>query len=123
MRKTFLKKAFCSILFLATAMGYSQEAGSIGTLLRNEAKASDINSVRIQVDVQGGSQRKPNLGDYRTPRILGKDLSLNPLGLDLRAQIKCAPVGIYATYSLLPLFLDKGLPSTSMYSVGVSLGL
>ena len=59
MRKTFLKKAFCSILFLATAMGYSQEAGSIGTLLRNEAKASDINSVRIQVDVQGGSQRKP----------------------------------------------------------------
>ena len=67
MRKTFLKKAFCSILFLAAAMGYSQEAGSIGTLLRNEAKASDINSVRIQVDVQGGSQRKPNLGDYRTP--------------------------------------------------------
>lgn len=54
MRKTFLKKAFCSILFLAAAMGYSQEAGSIGTLLRNEAKASDINSVRIQVDVQGG---------------------------------------------------------------------
>lgn len=67
MRKTFLKNTLYSIAFLATTMGYSQEAGSIGTLLRNEAKASDINSVRIQVDVQGGAQRKPNLGDYRTP--------------------------------------------------------
>ena len=63
------------------------------------------------------------IGDYRTPRVLGKDLGINPISLDLRAQIKCAPVGIYATYSLLPLFLDRGLPTTYIYSLGVSLGL
>ena len=80
-------------------------------------------SFGAEFKLRTASSSKVWLGDYRTPRILGKDLGLNPLGLDLRAQIKCAPVGIYATYSLLPLFLDKGLPSTSMYSVGVSLGL
>lgn len=52
-------------LLLSSVVG-AQEAGTIGKLLRNEARASDINSVRIQVDVQGGRNKRPDLRQYRT---------------------------------------------------------
>ena len=80
-------------------------------------------SFGAEFKLRTASSSKVWIGDYRTPRVLGKDLGINPISLDLRAQIKCAPVGIYATYSLLPLFLDRGLPTTYIYSLGVSLGL
>ena len=107
MRKTFLKKAFCSILFLATAMGYSQEAGSIGTLLRNEAKASDINSVRIQVDVQG----------VRTHKEL-------PAFISTRGGVSLRPgdgvIHSWLNRLLLPDTVGTGGDSHTRFPIGIS---
>ena len=47
-------------LFLTQGL-FAQEAGKIGKLLRNEAKASDINSVHIHLDIQGGEYKRPNI--------------------------------------------------------------
>ena len=47
-------------LLLSSVVG-AQEAGTIGKLLRNEARASDINSVNIQVDVQGVRNKRHDL--------------------------------------------------------------
>ncbi|EGD34862.1 MULTISPECIES: DUF4476 domain-containing protein [unclassified Capnocytophaga] len=54
------------VCLLLTQGLFAQEAGKIGKLLRNEAKASDINSVHIQLDIQGGEYKRPNLQQYRT---------------------------------------------------------
>ena len=47
-------------------MTFAQRAGTAGKFLRNEASTSDINSVRIEVDVDGSRNRRPDLQQYRT---------------------------------------------------------
>ena len=51
---------------LLSPMIFAQEAGTIGKFLRNEAKASDINSVRIEIGIEGNSNKRPDLQRYRT---------------------------------------------------------
>ena len=62
-----MREKISLLLFLLGPLLWAQEAGTIGKLLRNEAKASDINSVRIAVDIQGGRAKRPDLQQYRTP--------------------------------------------------------
>ena len=51
---------------LLSPMVFAQEAGTIGKFLRNEAKASDINSVRIEIGIEGNRNKRPDLQRYRT---------------------------------------------------------
>jgi len=51
---------------LLSTMVFAQEAGTIGKFLRNEAKASDINSVRIEIGIEGNRNKRPDLQRYRT---------------------------------------------------------
>ena len=51
---------------LLSPMVFAQEAGTIGKFLRNEAKASDINSVRIEIGIEGNRNKRPDLQQYRT---------------------------------------------------------
>ena len=50
---------------LLSPMIFAQEAGTIGKFLRNEAKASDINSVRIEIGIEGNRNKRPDLQRYR----------------------------------------------------------
>ena len=51
---------------LLSPMVFAQEAGTIGKFLRNEAKASDINSVHIEIGIEGNRNKRPDLQRYRT---------------------------------------------------------
>ena len=51
---------------LLVQVTFAQRAGTAGKFLRNEASASDINSVRIEVDIEGNRNRRPDLQQYRT---------------------------------------------------------
>ena len=60
-------KQFSLLLgLLLVQMTFAQRAGTAGKFLRNEASASDINSVRIEVDVDANRNRRPDLQQYRT---------------------------------------------------------
>ena len=60
-------KQFSLLLgLLLVQMTFAQRAGTAGKFLRNEASASDINSVRIEVDVDGNRNKRPDLQQYRT---------------------------------------------------------
>ena len=50
---------------LLVQVTFAQRAGTAGKFLRNEASASDINSVRIEVDIEGNRNRRPDLQQYR----------------------------------------------------------
>lgn len=60
-----MKKQFLFIALGMTALLSAQEAATVGKHLQNEAKLSDINKLRIQIEVDGGSQRRPDLDQYR----------------------------------------------------------
>ena len=51
---------------LLSPMVFAQEAGTIGKFLRNEAKASYINSLRIEIGIEGNRNKRPDLQRYRT---------------------------------------------------------
>ncbi len=51
---------------LLVQVTFAQRAGTAGKFLRNEANASDINSVRIEVDIDGNRNKRPDLQQYRT---------------------------------------------------------
>ena len=60
-------KQFSLLLgLLLVQMTFAQRAGTAGKFLRNEASASDINSVRIEVDVDANRNKRPDLQQYRT---------------------------------------------------------
>ena len=60
-------KQFSLLLgLLLVQVTFAQRAGTAGKFLRNEANASDINSVRIEVDIEGNRNRRPDLQQYRT---------------------------------------------------------
>ena len=55
-------KQFSLLLgLLLVQMTFAQRAGTAGKFLRNEASASDINSVRIEVDVDANRNKRPDL--------------------------------------------------------------
>jgi len=60
-------KQFSLLLgLLLVQMTFAQRAGTAGKFLRNEASTSDINSVRIEVDVDANRNKRPDLQQYRT---------------------------------------------------------
>ena len=61
-----MKQISLLVGLLLSPMVFAQEAGTIGKFLRNEAKASDINSVRIEIGIEGNRNKRPDLQRYRT---------------------------------------------------------